>query len=70
MLCYKDRAFCFRECANTSCHRHLSEEIERGAKHLGLPLSLADFRTFTCGYMPRHSAPEDKPGGSTRARSE
>ena len=52
MLCLLDKTFCFIKCANTACARNLNEEFEREAKKLGLPLSLGNFKTDDCGFIP------------------
>jgi hypothetical protein len=41
MLCYRDRTFCkFRDCKKfTTCHRALTEDIEKVAEDFGLPIA-------------------------------
>lgn len=53
MLCYKDRSFCMVPCANLECHRVVTDEVLEGSKKTGLPISIADYRTPDCGYLPK-----------------
>ena len=52
MIVYKDRAFCasFGICANTKCDRWL--DIKESEKQ-DLPVSIAEFKSETCGYKPK-----------------
>ena len=48
---YRDRTFCTQsyECGNEQCDRWVDFEVETE----GLPISLSNFRTETCGYEER-----------------
>lgn len=60
MLCYKDRSFCSQECANRDCSRNVNDDSMADAQKWrysfdGDPpvlLSMADFKTDNCGYLP------------------
>lgn len=53
MICYKDRSWCVHSvntlCSNTKCARYYTEE-ERQYNRDNMPLSMADFKTETCGF--------------------
>jgi len=60
MMCYKDKTFCCwaTVCANSKCPRW----FDMGqAQKQDLPVSVADFKTDTCGYIPtkEHKRQED-----------
>ena len=48
---YRDKTFCTQsyECGNEECDRWVDFEVETE----GLPISLSNFRTETCGYEER-----------------
>ena len=41
MICYLDKTFCkYLECKNVKCNRRLTEETEKNAREIDLPVSL------------------------------
>jgi hypothetical protein len=52
MMCYRDMTFCASDCTNAECFRHLTPEIERKAKLVGLDLALSDFHETCASYRP------------------
>ena len=52
MISYKDRAFCVDSytCSNLACGRNLMSEDQEHIERVGLPVSLAEFKTAECGY--------------------
>lgn len=57
MMCYKDMTFCAVDCANVSCHRNLTPEVEKGAREWwshdpeNAPIALSDFSNDCEGYV-------------------
>jgi hypothetical protein len=49
-LCYKDKAYCWSDCVNTTCDRFVSDELRKEAAEFGLPLSLINFSAKCPGY--------------------
>ena len=50
MICYKDTTYCVsKDCANKSCKRRMTDEIQNKANKLCIPVSLDD-GTETCMY--------------------
>ena len=49
-MVYRDRSFCSHsdECDNQECSRW----VDFGVDTRGLPISLSDYKTDTCGYIP------------------
>lgn len=56
MLCYKDRSWCIHSlntgCMNEACSRFYTEEEKQYNKD-DMPLSIADFHSENCGFIPR-----------------
>jgi len=60
MITYKDRAWCSasvfhdeKRCVNYDCPRNYSEAEEaKNEAGVNLPLSITDFSSDTCGYVP------------------
>lgn len=54
MICYRDTMYCSRlECANEECPRNQAGLDQENVEWVGLPLSIGDMRTETCGYSER-----------------
>lgn len=55
-MVYRDRAFCSHseECGTTECMRWVDFDVET----YGLPISLYDFKSDSCGFTPTNK-PED-----------
>ena len=62
MLCYKDQTFCGQKCANTECHRNLSEAVMADARRWwegcdgDPPIDIADLKTDSCGYLTKEKS--------------
>ena len=49
MLCYRDRCYCSRrDCTNPGCFRRITEDVEKDAERVGLPIDTADFNNGKC----------------------
>lgn len=54
MIVYRDMTFCVREdCANRSCRRLLTEDVQTRATEDGLPLSVSDFSPVCKDYRKK-----------------
>ena len=56
MICYRDRTYCIRACANIECDRNVTEEVREAAQEMELGIAFGDLKTDRCGYEP--SAPK------------
>lgn len=56
MICYRDMTFCrAKECGKFStCHRAVTDEVERASQDMGLPLCLwANPKKLECYQAPK-----------------
>lgn len=52
MMCYRDRTFCSRACANFSCHYNITPAEKEFCNYDGIPVAYADRKSDICGYVP------------------
>lgn len=60
-LCYRGRAYCGSDCANTSCSRFVSPDIAVAAARLDLPIAYSDFSPKCPDYVARLPARRHPP---------
>ena len=55
MICYRDKAFCSQECANSECDRNFNDNVLLQAiawfGNDNPPIQFADFKTDDCGFV-------------------